>query len=169
MTDPTTSAEILGLPVAVLSAVIAAAVAVVLAVVGQFETWRRERSARAYERRRTALLDAQDAAPDLRKELRKYGQALAAAVDEARPEPLGPTGALVAPMADDSDRADAAALLEVRQTRLEAKPLSQAVSSALNDWRDRAEEHFISPGDVTAGAELEAWQAVNAAVAAALA
>lgn len=119
-----------------LSAVIASAVAVVLAVA----TWRRERTARAYERRRTALLDAQDAALELRKELRKYGKALAAAVDEARPEPLGPTGALVAPMADDSDRADAAALLEVRQTRLEAKPLSRAVSTALDHWRDRAEE-----------------------------
>ena len=159
----TPGAEALGLPVAVLAAVISAAVAVVLAVVAQFETWRRERAARAYERRRTALIDCQDAALDVRRELRLYGAALRTAVTDA-PSP----GSLVVDV-DDAGVAGARGRLEVCRTRLERRPLSQAAASALLAWESAATERFLSPDDVTAGAEQAAWEEFLDAVADALA
>lgn len=159
----TPGAEVLGLPVAVLAAVISASVAVVLAVVAQFETWRRERAGRAYERRRTALIDTQDAALDVRRELRRYGAALRAAVADA------PSRASLSVDVDDAALAGATGRLEVCRSRLERRPPSQAAGAALLAWQGAATEHFLSPNDVTAGAEQDAWERFVDAVADALA
>jgi hypothetical protein len=163
------AAEVIGVPIAVLAAVITASVAVVLAVGAQVQTWRRDKGARAYERRRAALLDLQDAALELRRELRLYGAALRTAVGAAQEQAPGEGGRLVAPDVEDAAVADVTGVLEVRRSRLENTPLSAAAGNRLDTWNSAATEHFLSPGDVTAGAEQDAWWAFNEAVAAALA
>ena len=159
MPDPQQAAD----QAPVVAAVITAAVAVLLTALGQFETWRRERVGRRYERRRTALLDVQDAAIAVRRALRVYGAALQDAVSRA-------TGAhdLVAPVVDDRALADAQGLLEVRRVRLDPDAHGRAVDEALAEWVETSREHFLSPADTTASAEQLAWDGLNDAVARAL-
>lgn len=159
MPDPQQAAD----QAPVVAAVITAAVAVLLTALGQFETWRRERVGRRYDRRRVALLDVQDAALGVRRALRVYGAALHDAV-------AGATGVhdLVAPVVDDRELADAQGLLEVRRVRLDDDADGRAVDDALSEWVETSREHFLSPADTTASAEQVAWDAVNDAVARAL-
>ena len=152
-------------------AVITAAVAVVVAVITQLETWRRTRSDRVYDRRRSALIDVQDAALRLRNELRSYGRRLERASDTAVPATSAqpdPPGTVLA-FGQDSDEADIArGRLEVCAVRLEPTSAGRAASAALDTWATAAGEHFLSAGDRTAGTEQSAWTAFNTAVAAAL-
>ena len=60
------------------SALIAAVVSLLVALLSQLSTSVRDSHARRYERRRAALLDAQDAALQLRRRLREYGQLIRA-------------------------------------------------------------------------------------------
>jgi len=145
------------------TAVITAAVAVVLAVAGQVETARRDRLGRRYERRRDALLDVQDAALEVRRALREYGTALRAAVEGTH----GPLD-LSAPRADDRAYSDARARLEVRTVRLDDDPRGRAVAEALRDWSTTSQEHFLSSTEVPTATEQSAWQDLNEAVAEAL-
>lgn len=147
----------------VVAAVITAAIAVVVAVVGQVETARRDRAGRTYERRRSALLDVQDAALAVRRLLREYGLALRAAVEQLR----GPLDRS-APRADDRDYADAQGTLEVRSVRLDDDVRGAAVAAALQRWTVLSQEHFLSAGEVPAAQEQQAWLAFNHAVARAL-
>ena len=55
------------------SALIAAVTALVVFLLTQLVVGRRERGARTYQRRRTALIEVQDAALQLRSDLSKYG------------------------------------------------------------------------------------------------
>lgn len=153
-----------GAPVA--AAVITAAVAVVVAAVGQLETWRRERAGRRYERRRTALLEVQDAALAVRRALRVYGGELRLQLAGAvRP---ATTRTRFAPRVEERDLADAQGLLEVRAVRLDVDRLGTAVAQELQAWVQTSREHFLSPTDVSAGEEQAAWRQLNEAVAAAL-
>ena len=153
---------------AVVTAVITASVAVVVAAYGQFETWRRERAAREYERRRDALIGVQEAALDLRRELRRYGRALQAAVAENKEQVGVQTPVLVSPDVPSDHMDDATAVLGVRVTRLERKPESEAVRAAADTWAATAREHFLSPQDETAGSESSAWDDMNEKVNTAL-
>jgi hypothetical protein len=146
-----------GLEPSVVAAVITAAVAVVVAVITQLETWRRDRAVRRYELQRGALMDVQDAALQLRGRLRDYGQELRQAVDEL------PQGNIVAPTVQprvNGAAADAEALLEVRLVRVDNPRVVESVAS----WRAAASEHFISQEDVTADEEKTAWSRLNAEV-----
>ena len=145
------------------AAVITASVAVLVAVIGQFETWRRERAARRYERRRRALLDVQDAALALRSALRAYGPAVHTALAATRLE-----NGRVAPDPDARRVSEAEGLLEVTQVRLDDDTYGQAVAESLHAWRQTAAEHFLTPREVPATEEQAAWTELHEAVAQAL-
>ncbi|MGH8862364.1 MAG: hypothetical protein ACRDVG_14245, partial [Jatrophihabitantaceae bacterium] len=138
-----------------LTALVAAATAVVVAVLTQLVTWRRERSERTYERRRAALIDAQDAALALRNRFATYG-ALSRSAFGSRPD----TNALVAQRQVD----DSLAAFDVRLTRVD----DTVVVGAARHWRESAGYHSISDEEVTAGEEGTAWAAMNADFGAAL-
>lgn len=168
--------EVLGLPPAVFASVIAASVAVLVAVYGQVATVRREQAGRRYERRRTAVLELQEAALDLRAALRVYGLALRADLeppemavpgqpDESQPTP--PTGAINAG-ADTTMLRAAVGLLEIRIVRLDDTRSHKGLDEAVSSWRTTATEHFVSPHTVFAATEQTAWDRLNEAVAEAL-
>ena len=140
---------------ALLTALIAAATAVVVAVVTQLVTWRRERSLRTYDRRRSALLDAQDAALALRNRFSDFGEVAQPAYG-ARPDA---EGAAAQRWVDD-----ALAALAVRMSRVD----DEAVVLSVRTWRERARFNSISSEEVTAAEELKAWEAMNADFGAAL-
>lgn len=131
-----------------LTAVVAAATAVVVALFTQFVTWRRERTERVYERRRAALLDAQDAALALELRLGEFSRAAERA--PGRP----PSAALREAEAAISD---GLAMLEVRLARVEDASVVQAVT----EWRQRASLHAISAEEVRAEVERALWTAMN--------
>lgn len=161
LTDPTpTVSLLLGLPPAVFAAVVAASTAVVVAVLGQFLTARRERDARRDERRRVALTEVQDAALAVRGALRVYGLTLRSDLDQ----PLGPRAVRVD--VEDGDLHAAEGLLDVRLVRLSRD--HAAVAEAVRTWRRTAREHFISPTEVFATEEQERWHVLHQAVKEAL-
>ena len=137
------------------SAVIAAVTALVVFVLTQFVTTRRDRRVRHDERARTAIREAQDAALALRNELGEFGPLARLAGGAA------PTAALVAAQ----QRADDAfALLAVRLSRVD----NAAVRASVEQWRDRARFHYVSAEEVTTAEELALWDAMNAMIGNAL-
>jgi hypothetical protein len=155
--------EVLGMAPAVFAAVIAASAAVVVAVYGQVATVRRETANRRHAQRRTALVDLQDAAAELRTELRAYGIELRRALD--LPSPLPGT---VSPDIDSTRLRRAEALVDIRIVRLDDTIGHRPVAAAVRAWRETASEHFLSPSTVYASEEGAAWARVNEAVRTAL-
>lgn len=136
------------------AAVITASVAATFVVIGQFLILWRERSGRHNNRQRQALVEVQDAALKLRGRLRDYGRALE---DNVRPQQPQLTFAPNVPSEVESSRDDADGLLDVCLTRVE----SAAVRQAVEDWREAAMSRFISPEDVPAAQEAQAWRHLN--------
>jgi hypothetical protein len=137
------------------SALIAAVTAVLVFVLTQLVLARREKGTRAYNRRRAALIEVQDAALALRNELGEYGPLARQAI-----------GAVPGTALDAAKhRADEAfALLAVKLTRIE----DEAVHTSVVEWRDRARFHYVSAEEVTTGEELDLWQTMNATIGDAL-
>lgn len=143
---------------AVVAAVITAAAAVVAVVVAQLLTARRERRARSHERERAALLDLQDAALLVRSALRATGTAIATAA------PAGPASThvvVVTPPDLEAAQSDADGRLDVRLARVG----SGEVVAATRHWQRCARFAFLGDEDVTTRDELEAWAALQEAVA----
>jgi hypothetical protein len=136
------------------SAAIAAVVALLVFVGTQLWVGRREKSKQAYDRRRTALREAQDAALELRNRLGEFGPLARRA--------SGHPGEELAVAQQHAD--EAFALLDVRLTRLDDPDVTAAVVA----WRDRARFHYVSAEEVTTTEELELWRAMNATIGAAL-
>jgi hypothetical protein len=139
----------------VLTAVIAAATAFVVGIATQVLIWRRERTQRAYDRRRSALLDAQDAALVLRSRYGEFG-------DVTRTEPI------TRPLSDSGQAerrlSDALAALGVRLSRVD----DRAVVTAVERWSNRARYRAISAEEVSEVEESRAWDAMNEAFGSAL-
>jgi hypothetical protein len=147
---------------AVVAAVITASVAVIAAILSQVSTWTLEHHHRVYERRRSALLDVQDAALQVRGRLRDLGPAVLGAVERTEP-------AQQVEVHEDvrvsTARSDAEALLEVRLARVE----SGAVRDAVRAWQRAARFSFLGgDDDVTTADEEAAWASMNATVGDAL-
>jgi len=139
---------------AVDSALIAAVVSLLVALISQFSTSVRDGNARRYERRRAALLDAQNAALVLRTRLREYGQLI-----RAHP------GQLAAAFGDAEQRFDdARSGLDVALSRVEDAQVRQA----LLDWRAAAQVSYVSVQDIPASTEQARWDAMNQAIGRAL-
>jgi biopolymer transport protein ExbB/TolQ len=136
------------------SALIAAVVSLVVALLSQLSTSVRDSRARRYERRRAALLDAQDAALELRTRLREYGQLIRAHPGQAAAE-FG---------AAEQHFDDARSALEVAVSRVE----DQQVRQALRQWQVAAQISFVSALDLPASREQASWAAMNDAVGRAL-
>ena len=136
------------------SALIAAAVALIVALLSQVAGAARERASRRYDRRRAALLDAQDAALQLRQHLRDYGQLV-------RAHPGQPS---VAVSAAEQHFDDSRSQLAVALSRVE----DRRVVTAVEQWRSAASVSFISVLDVSASREQASWDAMNDAIGRAL-
>jgi hypothetical protein len=137
------------------SALIAAVTALVVFLLTQVVVGRREVGARTYQRRRTALIEVQDAALELRNELGKYGPL-------ARQALGGSPGTDLLRAKQSAD--DAFALLGVKLTRID----DDAVNAAVVLWRDSARFHYISAEEVTTAEEVALWDAMNATIGSAL-
>jgi len=146
-----------------IAAIITAAAAVLGVIVTQAVTLWRARSDRAYERRRTALTDAQDAALELRSVLRRYGVELRAAGQALA---VSANGQVSLAVPDDLDDAlyRARGALQVRVSRIDDARIVNLVQA----WRVAAEQAFLSFDDVSATEEESAWRAVNTAIGDAL-
>ncbi|HJQ00440.1 MAG TPA: hypothetical protein VJ851_02465 [Jatrophihabitans sp.] len=136
------------------SALIAAVVSLLVALFSQLSTSVRDSHARRYQRRRAALLDAQDAALQLRRRLREYGQLI-------RAYPGQPTAEFGEAEQHFDDTRSA---LEVAVSRVEDEP----VREALRQWQAAAEISFVSVLDLSASREQASWAAMNDAVGRAL-
>ncbi|HEU5269623.1 MAG TPA: hypothetical protein VFU36_06830 [Jatrophihabitans sp.] len=137
------------------SALIAAAVSILVAVFSQFGSARRERAERVYQRRRAALLEVQDAALALRRVLADYGTAARAAVGARSAELLG----------TERDFDNALGVLEVSVSRVDDAGVRELVTA----WRLAAQVSFISVHDVVSRLdEQRAWTALNVAIGNAL-
>lgn len=137
------------------SALIAAAVSVVIAVFSQFSLSRRDRQERRYQRHRATLLAIQDAALTLRQALADFGE-LARTVPGSRPAEL-----IHAERKFDR----ALGVLEVMLSRVEDARVRESVTA----WRLIAQVSFISVHDeVSRPDEQRAWSALNAAIGDAL-
>lgn len=145
------------------AAIITAAAAVVSVLVAQWFAARRARSDRAYERRRTALLDTQEAALELGTALRSYGAALRRAAENPSQSPERGVS-LAVPDEVDRTLSHARARLEVMMSRLE----DTTVAAQVEAWRRLADVGAISSEDVSADQVQQAWAAVNAAIGTAL-
>lgn len=139
----------------VLAVVISAAVSLVVVVVTQLWTSRRERNIQAYERRRYALIEVQDSALELRNALSRFGPLARRASGGAPSLELGAAQQRVD---------DAFARLDVRLTRMDDVRLTELVRA----WRGLARFHYVSQEEVTTAAEAAAWQAMNDAFGVAL-
>ncbi len=140
--------------VALATAVGAAAISLLVAIGTQVTLSVRESHARRYERRRAALVDAQNAGVTLRGRLRDYG--LVSRADAGRPSAeLGQA---------ERRYDDARALLDVTLSRVE----DRFVVAATRSWLSAAEVSFISSSEVPAAREQQSWDAVNAAIGSAL-
>ncbi len=143
-----------GLDAQVAAAAITASVAAVFVVIGQFLVLWRERHGRRSNRRRQSLVEVQDAALQLRGRLRDYGRALE---ENVRPQQPQSIFAPNVPAEVESRRDDADGLLDVCLTRVESATVRQAV----DEWREAAMSRFISPEDVPAAQEAQAWRQMN--------
>ncbi|HET6209945.1 MAG TPA: hypothetical protein VFD94_06165 [Jatrophihabitans sp.] len=136
------------------SALIAAVVSLLVALAGQFGTSVRNSNARRYERRRAALLDAQQAALTLRTRLREYGQLIRAHPGQSAVE-FGEV---------ERQFDDARSALDVALSRVEDRQVRQS----LRDWQAAAQVSYVSVLDVSASAEQASWAAMNDAIGRAL-
>ncbi|MDQ1743230.1 MAG: hypothetical protein QOE23_1569 [Pseudonocardiales bacterium] len=145
-TSPTSVTLVTAIGAAVVSLLVAIGTQVALSV--------RESHSRRYLRRRTALIDAQDAALAVRGRLSEYGTLSRASAGRSTPE------------LDAAERRylDARALLEVTLTRVD----DPVVTSTARHWQQAAEVSFISTAELTAASEQQRWQQVNAAIGGAL-
>ena len=135
----------------IVGAVITAPVAVLVAVPTQIGLWRQDAARRGYERRRSALLDVQDACLDLRESLRQYGTTLRSSVDKLDAGDVVALG--VAP--------EIFARVEMARGRLNmviARVESNVVVQAVETWETSASQSFISDDDVSAGEEDASWK-----------
>ncbi|MFL6164456.1 MAG: hypothetical protein ACJ74U_19850 [Jatrophihabitantaceae bacterium] len=137
------------------SALIAAAVSLLVAVFTQLSLSRRDRQERLYQRRRTALLDVQNAALALRQALADFGEL-------ARATP----GYRSAELIEAERRFDrTSGLLEVMLSRV----ADAEVAELVNDWRRIAQVSSISVQDeVSRPDEQRAWAALNSTIGNAL-
>jgi hypothetical protein len=145
-TSPTSVTLVTAIGAAVVSLLVAIGTQVALSV--------RESHSRRYLRRRTALIDAQDAALAVRGRLSEYGTLSRANAGRPTPELE----------ATERRYLDARALLEVSLTRVD----DPAVIAAARRWRSAAEVSFISTAEVTAASEQQRWQELNDAIGSAL-
>lgn len=137
------------------SALIAAAVALLVAVFTQLSLSRREQRERLYQRHRTTLLEVQEAALALRQALAEYGESARAARGARSPELL----------AAEREFDHTSGVLEVMLSRVE----NHEVRDRVNAWRRIAQVSFISVQDeASLPDEQQAWAALNDAVGAAL-
>jgi inorganic triphosphatase YgiF len=138
-----------------ISAIIAAAVSLLVFVLTQFWTSRREQRTQTYHRRRAALTEVQDAALDLRTALATFGPLARNAFGRE----------VGGELAAAQRRVDEAfALLDVRLTRIDDAEVTQAVIV----WRDMARFHYVSLEEVTTADEQAAWAQMNTRLGAAL-
>ncbi|MBV9821083.1 MAG: hypothetical protein JO144_02470 [Actinobacteria bacterium] len=140
--------------VTLISAVWAGVVSLLVAIGTQVALSVREGHARRYQRRRSALTDAQDAALAMRGRLGDYGALSRANAGRSTPE-LG---------AAERRYLDARALLEVTLSRVD----DPRVVAAARSWQESAEVSFISTAEVSAASEQKQWADLNAAVGSAL-
>jgi hypothetical protein len=143
-----------GSSTAIDSALIAAVVSLLVALASQLGMSIRDSFARRYERRRAALLDAQDAALELRKRLREYGLLI-----RAHP---GQSSAEFGDAEQHFD--DSRSALEVAVSRIEDRQVLQA----LRQWQAAAEVSYVSVLDLSASREQASWAAMNDAIGRAL-
>jgi len=145
-----------------LAAVITAAVAVVVVVIGQVSTWTLEHRNRVYERRRAALIDVQNAALGVRAALRRLAPGITTAAETAQ-------GGTEIDVREDPElslaRGDADALLEVHLARVE----SSEVRRLVREWHTAARYSFLGTDDVTDRDEEVAWARMNSEIGGALA
>lgn len=145
----------------VVAALITSAAALVVAVGGSLRHDVRISGERRYERRHRALIDAQDAALQLRTALTEYGAALRARTTDAPA-----SGAFVMSVPDrlDTDVHAAEGRLLVARSRVD----DDAVVAALLRWRSLARVSLIDPRDGDASGEEQAFAEVNDLIGAAL-
>lgn len=137
------------------SALIGAAVAVLVAIFTQFSSARRDLRERRYQRHRTELLEVQEAALALRQALADYGERARAARGVRSPELL----------AAEREFDYTSGVLEVMLSRVE----NDEVRDRVNAWRRIAQVSFISVQDeASLPDEHHAWAALNDAIGAAL-
>jgi hypothetical protein len=136
------------------SALIAAVVALVVALFTHLSVIVRDGNARRYERRRAALLDAQDAALILRQRVHEYGSM--SRENSGRPSPE----------LSDAERNfdDARSALDVALSRVE----DARVGALIKDWQVLAQIRFVSAQDVSVSQEQISWDRMNDAIGQAL-
>jgi hypothetical protein len=170
---------------AVVGAVISAAVAVVVAIATQIGTSLRARTDRRYTARRAGLIEAQDAALELREALADYGHGIRVSLRASTAEPTvpgslgggGPAGAHAT--ADtgvelsvdgspghehEARRRQATGRFQVTVSRVQ----DPAVVAAMRTWESAASRRFISTDEVSASTEDEWFAYVQALCHAAL-
>lgn len=154
MTGPLSAAGSSPTSLTLVTAIGAAVVSLLVAIGTQVALSVRESHSRRYQRRRTALVDAQDAALAVRGRLSEYGSSSRANAGRPTPE------------LDAAERRylDARALLEVTLTRVD----DPKVTTAAQRWQSAAEVSFISTAEVSAATEQRSWQELNAAIGSAL-
>lgn len=146
----------------VVAALITSGAALVVAVGGSLRNDFRTAADRRYERRRTSLVDAQDAALELRNALTEYGTALRTRTAQA---PFG-AGAFVMSVPDElgNDVLEAEGRFLVARSRVDDPP----VVAALGRWQALARVSLIDPRDGEASAEERAFDEINQVIGAAL-
>ena len=146
----------------VAAALITSGVALVVAVGSGLRNDLRSAADRRYERRRTSLIDAQDAALDLRNALTEYGAALRTRTTQA---PTG-AGGFVMSVPDElgNDVLEAEGRFLVARSRVDDPP----VVAALGRWQALARVSLIDPRDGEASAEERAFDDINRLIGAAL-
>jgi hypothetical protein len=159
---PEAEREVARVDGSVIAALITSGAALVVAVGGSLRNDVRTAADRRYERRRGALVDAQDAALELRNALVEYGTSLRARTTAA---PAG-AGAFVMSVPDelDTDVLDAEGRFLVTRSRVD----DETVVDALTRWRSLARVNLIDPRDGEASAEQHAFAEINELIGAAL-
>ncbi len=146
----------------VAAALITSAAALVVAVGGGIRNEFRSASDRRYDRRRRALVDAQDSALELRTALVEYGTSLRSRTAQA---PAGGAGFVMSvPEGVDTELLAAEGRFAVARSRLD----DPAVVEALDRWRGLARVNLIDPRDGDASAEQRAFEEINRLIGAAL-
>lgn len=170
---------------AVVGAVISAAVAVVVAIATQIGTSLRARTDRRYTAQRAALIEAQDAALELREALADYGHGIRLSLRGINAEPTVPGslggGGASGPRAmgdtgvelsvdgspgqeHEGRRRRATGRFQVTVSRVQ----DPVVVAALRTWESAASRRFISTDEVSASTEDEWFAYVQALCHAAL-
>lgn len=161
----------------VVGAIITASVALVVAVGGAIRSTVRTAADRRYERRRSFLIDAQDAMLVVREALDAYGFALrdqlatdagadtriaqrqsgASAVLMPNEPSVAASFVMAVPNAVSLQVKTARGRLAVARSRLE----DESVAAALDRWESLAQASLIDPQDTQASAEESAFDQVN--------